>query len=256
MSDNTPQVGYLDASSAAEWRAFFAAGETFAVPLDRDAVNRRMRANTTVMVVASAVIVVSLGAGTAIALGTWGRALTFVLLFVLAAVTLIVWVKFFWIRRRLRALTASGDEYLSVDANGIRLAGTVPVAWTDIVGGVGFDDRAVRVALLRRPAARISLAAGESRSEVVLGFRETRALRTAAHPGLRHMFIVGSPPMSGGVRLPLDVALEPDAVLPTLAALWAAGEQAGVDIVLTRDYGLIGRLTTHVLLGKRPTELS
>lgn len=87
ISDNTPQLGYLDASSAAEWRAYFAAGETFAVPLDRDAVNRRMRANTTVMVVASAVIVLSLGAGTVIALGAWGRALTFVLLFVLAAVT-------------------------------------------------------------------------------------------------------------------------------------------------------------------------
>lgn len=250
MTDASPGPRMLDAASAARWRAYLAAEERLTLPLDRTAVVKAMRANTIVLTACATVIAVSLLVAAMIALGVWGRGVTFVLFVVLAAATAAVFVKFVLVRGRLRALVASSDEYLAIDAVGLRVAGSVEIPWSAVVGGVGYDDRGGEVPLMQRPAARISRAAGEARAELHLGLRHARAWRDAADPRLRRMFVVNFD--DGALRLPLDVALAGDAVLPALAAAWAAAEAAGVDVVLTTDRVRIRQAITDNLLGRAP----
>ncbi|MFT4220232.1 MAG: hypothetical protein QM611_06915 [Microbacterium sp.] len=235
----------LDASDAAQWRAFFERGQTFAVPLDRPRARRRARVNTAVLVIAATVIAVCVAILAALALTQSGRALTFLLSALLGAAAAALLLRFWLARRRVRAAVASADEYVAVSAEGMRVAGAVQLRWAQVVGGVGFDDRAAHIPLARRPAEALSRAAGVARAELVLGVRGVRELRDAAPRPLRGAFEVIFD--HGGVRIPLDTAVEPDAVRPLLAAVCVAAAMSGVEVTLTNEPTEIARRTMAVL---------
>lgn len=232
MSDLSP-LG-LNRTHEEEWRQFFHTGRVYSAPTDRAGVQRRMRVNTAVLVVTAGVVVVAL-AGVVLALLTdFGRALTYILLALLAVAAGFVFVKFWLTRRRLRAGVAAGDDYLVISADGIRFAGHVDLPWTAVIGGVGYDGRGTSGT---RAAMRISRAAGVAESEFVLGVRGVRALRDAAPAGLRGVFEVIA--HHGGIRIPLDTMVAPEHVKASLAAVCISGHLAGVRADVVTDQSAI-----------------
>lgn len=233
-----------------EWRDYFAGGRVFAVPLDRAAARRRLRANTAVLVVASLVLAAAVAALAAVLIGRLGGPVTVLLLGLLALAAVVLLVRFALLRRRLGIGRASGDDYLVVSAEGLRVAGLVDLPWTAIIGAVGYDDRGGAVPFLRVPAAAVERAAGRMQSEYTLGVRGVRALRDAAPRDLHGVFEVIAD--HGGMRLPLDTMVAPENVRAALAAICIAGRGAGVDVEVTADRSTIFRRTV-ALLGPETT---
>jgi hypothetical protein len=232
MSDLSP-LG-LTRTHEEEWRQFFQTGRVYAAPTDRARVQKRMRINTVVLSVAAAVVILALaGVGVAF-VADFGRAVTYVLLVLLAIAAGFVFVKFWLTRRRLTAGVASGEDYLVVSAEGIRLAGHIDLPWSAVIGGVGYDGRESGG---KRAAMRISRAAGVPEAEFVLGVRGVRALRDAAPAALRGVFEVIA--HHGGIRIPLDTMVGPENVRASLAAISIAAHLAGVRADVVSDQSAI-----------------
>ncbi|WP_144876476.1 hypothetical protein [Microbacterium sp. 1.5R] len=233
-----------------EWRDFFASGRVFAVPLDRRRVRARLRAAMVVMVIAVFVLLLAAVTFVAVLVLHIGGPVTVLLLALLMLAAAIMALRFGLLRRRLRIGRGSGDDYLVVSAEGMRIAGHVDVPWTAVIGGVGFDDRGAGVPLLRGPAAAIERSAGRVQAEFVFGVRGVRALRDGAPHDLRALFEVIE--HHGGIRLPLDTMVDPESVLASLAAICIAGRRAGVDVEVTADRSTIYTRTV-ALLGPEKT---
>lgn len=233
-----------------EWRDYFAGGRMFAVRLDRAAARRRLRANTVVLVVAALVLLAASTTFVAVLVGQLGGPVTVLLLALLALAAGVLLVRFALLRRRLGIGRASGDDYLVVSAEGLRVAEHVDLPWTSIIGGVGYDDRGGAVPFLRAPAAAVERAAGRMQSEYTIGVRGVRALRDAAPREMHGIFEVIAD--HGGIRLPLDTMVAPENVRAALAAICIAGRGAGVDIEVTADRSTIFRRTV-ALLGPETT---
>ncbi|MFJ4223970.1 hypothetical protein [Microbacterium sp. NPDC089695] len=240
----------LDDAQEREWRDHFARGGVFAAPLDRAAVRRRLRANAAVLVVATVVLLAAAVVFVVVLLQRVGGPVTVLLLALLALAAAVLLVRFGLLRRRLRIGRASGDDYLVVSAEGLRLAGHADVPWSAVIGGVGYDDRGAAVPLLRGPAAAVERASGRVQAEFVLGVRGVRGLRDAAPHDLRALFEVIDD--HGGIRLPLDTMVAPETVRAALAAIGIAGLGAGIDIEVTGDRSTIFTRTV-ALLGAEKT---
>lgn len=235
----------LSATQADEWRDFFASGRVYAAPLDRTAVRRRMRVNAVVLGVAWLVLFAALAGLFSVLFLHFGGPVTVLLLALLVIAAGVLLIRFALLRRRLRGGRVSADDYLVVSADGIRLAGHVELPWSAVIGGVGFDDRAAAVPLLRGPAAAIERASGRVQSEFVLGVRGVRALRDAAPRDLHGIFEVIAD--HGGIRIPIDTMVAAENVRASLAAICIAGLQAGIDIEVTGDRSTIYTRTVALL---------
>lgn len=233
-----------------EWRDYFAGGRVFAVRLDRAAARRRLRANSVVLAVATLVLLAAVVTFVAVLVGQLGGPVTVLLLALLALAAAVLLVRFALLRRRLRIARASGDDYLVVSAEGLRIAEHVDLPWSAIIGAVGYDDRGGSVPFLRAPAAAVERAAGRMQAEYTLGIRGVRALRDAAPRDLHGIFEVIAD--HGGMRLPLDTMVAPEDVRAALAAICIAGRGAGVDVEVTADRSTIFRRTV-ALLGAETT---
>lgn len=235
----------LSAVQEDEWRDYFGRGRVFAAPLDRDAVRRRMRVNAVVIGVASVVLAFAAAGLFAVLFLHFGGPVTVLLFALLVIAAGILLLRFALLRRRLRGGPVSGDDYLVVSAEGIRLAGHVDLPWSSVIGGVGFDDRDAAVPFLRGPAAAVERAAGRVQSEFVLGVRGVRALRDAAPRELHGLFeVLGT---HGGIRVPIDTMVAPENVRASLAAICIAGLRAGVDVEVTSDRTTIYTRTVGLL---------
>lgn len=234
----------------AAWRDRLADGRAFAVSLDRAAVRRRLRANTAVRVVVLLVLAAAVAGGVAVMLLRVGGPLTVLLIALLALAAGILLVRFSLLHRRLRVGRASGDDFVVVSAEGIRLAGHIDLRWSAVIGGVGFDDRSAAVPLLRGPASAVERSAGRVQAEFVFGVRDVRALRDAAPRDLRGLFEVIGP--HGGIRVPIDTMVAADSVRPAIAALCIAGLSAGADVEVTTDRSTIFARTVALLGPEEP----
>ena len=235
-----------------EWETFFRGGGVYGAQLDTDRVRRRHRANTAVLVVASAVVLLALVGLPVLAVLDLGRVLTYVLVAALAIGALVILVKFYLSRRRLRAGIGGASDFLVVSLEGIRVADALELPWSVVSGGAGIDGRGTTG---NRLAMRVSRAAGIAEAEMTLGLRGTRALRDAAPQHLRGLFeVMGE---YGGIRLPLDTMVTPDLVRPSLVALAVAGRLAGVQVDLPVEQRAAFMRVVEVLnpeLGSTPAD--
>lgn len=239
MNDPNP-IG-LDAAGEAEWGEFFRSGRVFTAPVDRGLLARRSRINTAMLVTWGAVAIVALVVLIASAVTGFGRELTYVLLGVLVAVSGFVFLKFWFNRRRLRAGRGSGDDFLVVSADRLRVAGLVELPWASVFGGIGYDTRSTG----GRLGVRVTRAAGVPEAEFVLGVRGIREIRDAAPAALRGIFeVIGA---HGGIRIPLDTLLASEHVRTSLAAIYVAGRLAGARMMLSNDSKTLFSTTTAVL---------
>lgn len=242
----------IGATDLRAWQRFFREGRSFAVPVDRPRVRRLMRGNTLMLVIVLALIAASVGGGFALVGAGADRVSTFVLLglFVLALLA-VVW-KVLSQRRQLRIIAGTvGDEYVAISPHGFRFGGAVEIPWSAVLGGVGYDRRDRETTFFQRLLLRLSRATGDASSDLVFGIRVVERHRAAATGIQAKAFTVTLG--KGGLRIPLDTAVEPDSVHPLLAAACVAGSQAGVHMVLSNDARTVTATITRILSGRRPT---
>lgn len=224
------------------WRDFFQAGDVFVATVDRTRLDRRMKINTVVMVVAGTVFALAVIGIVLGLLSDFARVATVILLSGLAIAAAALFVRFLLTRKRLRAGQASVDDYLVVSPEGIKLAGGIDLPWSAVPGGVGFDARGVSG---NRPAMRISRAAGVAESEFVLAVNEVRALRDATPKEFHGLFEVIAD--QGGIRIPLDNIVAPDDVRTSIVAIAVAGQLAGRRTIVTATKEVIAKGTMAAL---------
>ena len=241
----------VNAEIAAEWRAFFAKGGEFAVPTAPELARRRMRSNTIALVVFVAVAIVAVIGAVALAATEVGRVLTYVVLAALLIALVAAYFKVFFIRRRMRAVLASPQEYFAVLRDGVRFSG-VSFPWADLVGGLVIDERTVAVPARQRLTAKLSYAVGYSRADVLLGVRAgtVRAFRERAPGDVRKAFFVSFE--DGGIRVPLENAIDDESISALITALRVSASDAGVDVITSVEPTVISSTMMAIYRGQRP----
>lgn len=243
----------VDPRIAARWRAFFERGEVFALPVARELSARRLRANTTLLSVLAAVAVA------AAVIAVWlfaidaGRPLTYVLLVVVAVAAIAACIRIASIRRLLAAIRDAPDEYLAVSRSGMRYAG-IDFPWAHVVGALVIDERGTRFAGIRKLTARLMLAAGYSRAQVLLGVDQgtVREYRDTAPGAVRGSFFVSMG--SGGPRVPLEWGVDPESVDPFTTAVRVSAGDAGVPVIVSSEPSVMHATIMAIWRGRRPGE--
>lgn len=241
----------VDAAIAAEWRSFFAAGRTFALPAATEVNRRKRRNNGVFLAVLGLIAVASAGVGAALLATGSGRVLTYALLILLLVLTIAAGARILSIRRALGAVRDAPEEYLAVSRDGIRYAG-VDFPWAAVVGGLVIDERHVRYPGLKRLTAKIMLAAGHSRVEMLLGVQPNtvREYRAKAPGAVQRTFFVSMG--SGGPRIPLQYAIDADSIDAFATAVRVSAADADVPIIVSTDPAVMHSTIMAIWRGRRP----
>lgn len=240
----------VDAAVAEEWRAFFAGGGVFAVPVERELIARRMRGSTTLLAALILMAVAVVAVAIWLLMTDGGRELTYVLLALLLVLTGFAGARIVFLRRRVQAAYASPDEYLAIRRDGLRFSG-VDFLWSEVLGGlVMVDDQ--QHGGLKRLTAKIMSSAGYARTEIILGLQHNlaRERRKAASPAVRKAYFVNFE--AGGMRIPLEHVLAEQSIPPVCTALRVAAADAGVPIVISSEPAVIQSTVFALYRGRTP----
>ncbi|MGO2518520.1 MAG: hypothetical protein ACTH8F_00205 [Microbacterium sp.] len=241
----------VDAAIAAEWRAFFAGGGVFSLPAAVEANGRKRRNNAVFLTVLAVLAAATAIVGITLLVTSSGRGLTYVLLVIVLIGTVAAGARILTIRRALNAVRDSPEEYVAVFRDGMRFAG-VEFPWTAVVGGLVIDERSVTHSGLKRLTAKIMLAAGHARMEMLIGVQPNtvREYRAQAPGAVRRVFFVSMG--SGGPRIPLEYALEDDSVNAFATAVRVSAADADVPIIVSTDPPIMHATIMAIWRGTRP----
>lgn len=241
----------VDAAIAAEWRSFFAGGGVFTLPAAVDLNGRKRRNNAVFLAVLVVLATAAVGVGAALLLTGAGRGLTYVLLVIVLIGAGVASARILAIRRALNAVRDSPEEYVAVFRDGMRFAG-VEFPWTAVVGGLVIDERGVTYSGLKRLTAKIMLAAGHPRMEMLVGVQPNtvRDYRAQAPGAVRRVFFVSMG--SGGPRIPLEHALDDDSINAFATAARVSAADADVPVIVSTDPATIHATIMAIWRGTRP----
>lgn len=235
--------------SHAEWHEAMMNGLQVDVPVDQQRLQSKLRGNTfgfaATLVVAAACSVLLVW----IIFTEFGRTFTYVLLGILIGLLLLMALYIRRIRSRLAAARAN-PTYISVSREGLRIAGSVWVPWSDSVGVLAGDLRNVYVPARQRIAQALHELVGSSQALLVVGLIEERprSLRSESAPKLKRLFEVISD--TGGLRVPLSAVLSEDDTVMALVAVPAAARAAGLEAIWSADKAEIGTATMSLFMSR------
>lgn len=228
----------VDAAIADEWRSFFAGGGVFSLPAAIDINGRKRRNNAIFLTVLAVLAAAAAGVGAALLFTGAGRGLTYVLLVIVLIGAVVAGARILTIRRALNAVRDSPEEYVAVFRDGMRFAG-VEFPWTAVVGGLIIDERGVTYSGRKRLTAKIMLAAGHPRMEMLVGVEPNtvRDYRAQAPGAVRRVFFVSVG--YGGPRIPLEYALDDDSINAFATAARVSAADADVPIIVSTEPAII-----------------
>jgi hypothetical protein len=224
---------------------------TVVVEADDGQLQTALRHNTTLLLAWSGLTALVIASVFVAVVTDIGRGWTYVLLVALLVVIVSNLSLGFFLRRRIRGFQRVRKPFLVIDDAGFRFAGVDPIGWEDVLGVIYGDTRGElhRGGVFARWAKQYFYRAGGSQIMLAVGIDRPKRFQRTARGVLRRYFDAAFD--LGGLIIPLDTALNDDALVRVRSAVGVAAERGNVPYLESTDPREIGRAALSLGTGRR-----